>query len=80
MITDGKPTCIIRNGKYYKNSFGIDQIILNKTLNLAAYCRRMGIRITTFMIAKDPYLQKVCRRVYKGESGQSILYQFERIG
>ncbi|MCO5276534.1 MAG: VWA domain-containing protein [Saprospiraceae bacterium] len=56
MITDGKPTCIKRGGKLYKNSFGLDRIIVNRTLNQASKFRRLGIPITTFMIAKDPYL------------------------
>src|SRR5690606_15272535 len=56
MITDGKPTCLKQGIKYYKNSFGLDSKILNRTLNLAAQCRRINIPITTFMIASDPYL------------------------
>ena len=80
MITDGKPTCIIRNGKYYKNSFGIDQIILNKTLNLAAYCRRLGIRITTFMIAKDPYLQRFVEEFTKVNQGKAFYTSLKGLG
>ena len=32
MITDGKPTCMKQGLKYYKNSFGLEQKILKKTL------------------------------------------------
>ncbi|MEL6945515.1 MAG: VWA domain-containing protein, partial [Bacteroidota bacterium] len=56
MITDGKPTCIKKGKKYYKNSFGLDRMIVNRTLNLATRCRKLDIPITTFMIARDPYL------------------------
>ena len=49
MITDGKPTCMKVGIKYYKNAFGLDPKILNKTLNLATQCRRLGIPVTTFM-------------------------------
>lgn len=56
MITDGKPTCIRQGKKYYKNSFGLDRKILNRTFTLAAHCKKMNIPITTFMIATDPYL------------------------
>ena len=56
MITDGKPTCIKKGKKYYKNSFGLDRMIVNRTLNLATRCRKLHIPITTFMIARDPYL------------------------
>src|SRR5580692_6019735 len=45
MITDGKPTCLKEGVKYYKNSFGLDRKILNRTLNLAGQCRRLGIKI-----------------------------------
>ncbi|MEM7574185.1 MAG: VWA domain-containing protein [Bacteroidota bacterium] len=56
MITDGKPTCIKRGKRYIKNSFGLDRMIVNRTLNLAARCRKLNIPVTTFMIAQDPYL------------------------
>ena len=52
MITDGIPTCMKVGIKYYKNSFGLDPKIMNKTFNLAAQCRRNQIPITTFMIAQ----------------------------
>ncbi len=58
MITDGKPSCLKERGEYYMNSFGLDPRIVGKTLNAAAQCRRLGIPITTFMIAQDPYLQR----------------------
>lgn len=61
MITDGKPTCLKVGIKYYKNSFGLDKKIINKTLDQAARCRKLGIPITTFMIAQDPYLQQFVR-------------------
>ena len=54
MITDGKPTCLKENGQYYKNSFGLDRKVINKT-NLTKQCRQLKIPITTFMIANDPY-------------------------
>jgi len=57
MITDGKPTCLKVGIKYYKNSFGLDKKIINKTLDRASQCKRLGITITTFMIARDSYLQ-----------------------
>ena len=59
MITDGKPTCIIRNGKHYKNSFGLRPHHRQQNPQPGgALPARMGIRITTFMIARDPYLQR----------------------
>lgn len=80
MITDGKPTCIIRNGKYYKNSFGLDRIIVNKTLNLAAHCRKIGIRITTFMIARDSYLQQFVEEFTQINQGKAFYTSLKGLG
>lgn len=80
MITDGKPTCIMRNGKHYMNSFGLDRIIINKTLNLAAHCRKLGIRITTFMIAKDPYLQRFVEEFTRVNQGKAFYTSLQGLG
>ena len=56
MITDGKPTCIKIGKKYYKNAFGMDRKIVNRTLALALACRKLHIPVTTFMVARDPYV------------------------
>lgn len=80
MITDGKPTCIIRNGKYYKNSWGLDKIILNKTLNLSAQCRKLNIKITTFMIAKDSYLQKFVEEFTEVNQGKAFYTSLKGLG
>jgi uncharacterized protein with von Willebrand factor type A (vWA) domain len=76
MITDGKPTCLKEGARYYKNSFGLDRKIINKTLDQAARSRRLGITITTFMIARDPYLQQFVRdftQINKGRAYYSSL-------
>ena len=80
MITDGKPTCIMRNGKHYKNSFGLDRIIVNKTLNLAAHCRKLGIKITTFMIARDPYLQRFVEEFTQVNQGKAFYNSLKGLG
>lgn len=80
MITDGKPTCILRNGRYYKNSFGLDRIIVNRTLNLAAHCRKIGIRITTFMIARDPYLQHFVEEFTQVNQGKAFYTSLKGLG
>ena len=57
MITDGKPSALTeKDGTVYKNPFGLDERIVNKTLDEAAACRRAGIPITTFMLTEDPVL------------------------
>ena len=56
MITDGKPSTIWREGRLYKNPFGLDEEIKNRTLDEALRCRKAAIEVTTFMVAKDPIL------------------------
>ena len=80
MITDGKPTCLKQGIKYYKNSFGLDSKILNKTLNLAAQCRRLNIPITTFMIASDPYLKQFVQEFTKVNNGNAYYSNLKGLG
>ncbi len=80
MITDGKPSCLKIKGRYYKNSFGLDRKIVNKTLNLAASCRRMKIDITTFMVARDPYLQKFVQDFTKANNGKAFYTDLDGLG
>lgn len=56
LVTDGKPSAITQAGGVYKNPYGLDLKIVNKTLEEADLCRRQGIVITTFMLATDPSL------------------------
>ncbi len=80
MITDGKPTCIKEGADYYKNSWGLDRKILNKTLNLASQCRRLKIPITTFMIAKDPWLQQFVREFTQVNNGRAFYASLKGLG
>jgi len=80
MITDGKPTCIKEGIRYYKNSFGLDSKILNKTLTLAAQCRRLKIPITTFMIASDPYLKQFVQEFTKVNNGNAYYSSLKGLG
>jgi len=80
MITDGKPTCLKQGIKYYKNSFGLDSKILNKTLNLAVQCRKINIPITTFMIASDPYLKKFVREFTQANNGNAYYSNLKGLG
>ena len=63
MITDGKPSAIREMGRLYKNPFGLDPKIVNKTLEEAVQCRRKRISITTFMLATDYPLLDFVRRL-----------------
>jgi uncharacterized protein with von Willebrand factor type A (vWA) domain len=80
MITDGKPTCIKQGARYYKNSFGLDKKILNKTLNLAIQCKKLHIPITTFMIASDPYLQQFVREFSEANKGKAYFSGLSGLG
>ncbi|MEM8966161.1 MAG: VWA domain-containing protein [Bacteroidota bacterium] len=80
MITDGKPTCLKQGIKYYKNSFGLDSKILNKTLNLGAQCRRLGIPVTTFMIASDPYLKQFVQKFTQVNNGNAYYSSLKGLG
>jgi len=80
MITDGKPTCIKKGKKYYKNSFGLDKKIVNRTLNLASRFRKMDIPITTFMIAKDPYLVNFVDHFTKANNGKAFYSSLDGLG
>ncbi len=80
MITDGKPTCLKEGGKYYKNSMGLDRKVINKTLNMAAQCKRLKIPITTFMIAKDPYLQQFVRQFTEINGGRAFYSSLTGLG
>ncbi|MEO1514970.1 MAG: VWA domain-containing protein [Bacteroidota bacterium] len=80
MITDGKPTCIKKGKKYFKNSFGLDRTIINRTLNLAARCRKLDIPITTFMIARDPYLVQFVDQFTKTNNGKAFYSSLQGLG
>ena len=64
MITDGKPSAVtLPNGHIYKNSLGLDPMIVGETFQEVGYCRRSGILINTFMLARDYYLVEFVKRV-----------------
>ncbi|HEV2387269.1 MAG TPA: VWA domain-containing protein [Candidatus Acidoferrales bacterium] len=54
MITDGKPSALtLEDGRIYKNAFGLDPLVVTRTLEEVARCRRAGILVNTFMLARD---------------------------
>ena len=64
MITDGKPSALtMPNGQIYKNSFGLDTTVIAQTLREVALCRRTGIMINTFMLARDRALVEFVKKV-----------------
>ena len=80
MMTDGKPTCLKEGNGYYKNSFGLDRKVVNKTLNIAAAARRVKIPITTFMITSDPYLQQFVEEFTEVNQGKAYYSGLKGLG
>ena len=81
MITDGKPSCVrLPNGEFYKNSNGLDEIIVSKCLNKAAEARKLKIPITTFMIAQDPYLKQFVEMFTAQNRGKAFLTGLKGLG
>jgi Ca-activated chloride channel family protein len=90
MITDGKPSALtLPDGRIYVNSMGLDPKILKETYREVAICRRSGIMINTFMLAREralvEFVKKVCE-ISRGKAyftstmtlGQYILMDFMR--
>ena len=81
MITDGKPSCLrLPDGRYYKNSNGLDEHIVNKCYMMAAQARKLHIPITTFMIANDPYLQQFVDQFTLANQGKSFYTGLQGLG
>lgn len=81
MITDGKPSCL-RNadGTYYFNSNGLDQEIVERCYAEAQRARKLHIPITTFMIARDPYLQQFIQRFSEANQGKAYYAGLKGLG
>jgi Ca-activated chloride channel family protein len=90
MITDGKPSALtLPDGRIYINSAGLDPKILKATFREVSACRRSGIMINTFMLARErslvEFVKRVCE-ISKGKAyftntmtlGQYILMDFMR--
>jgi len=81
MVTDGKPSAINdSSGRLYKNSFGLDPRIVNKTLDEAVACRRERIPITTFMVARDPYLIDFVEELTRANQGRAYYSDLNNLG
>ncbi|MDA9362932.1 VWA domain-containing protein [Polaribacter sp.] len=81
MITDGKPSCLrLPDGQYYKNSNGLDPHIVNKCYAMAQQARKLHIPITTFMIAKDPYLIQFVSAFAKANQGKAFYTGLKGLG
>jgi Ca-activated chloride channel family protein len=64
MITDGKPSCLtLEDGRMYKNAFGLDPLVISRTLEEVNRCKKQGIIINTFMLASDYGLVNFVQKV-----------------
>ncbi len=64
MITDGKPSALtLDDGRIYRNAFGLDPLVISKTLEEVARCKKQGILINTFMLASDYGLVQFVQKV-----------------
>jgi len=80
LITDGKPSAITENGEVYKNPFGLDMKIVNRTLEEADQCRRQRVVITTFMLATDPVLTDFVDKLTRINRGRAYFASPDRLG
>ncbi len=81
MITDGKPSAItLPGGRIYKNAYGLDPMVLGETLREVGSCRRQGIQINTFMLARDPELVGFVQRVAHMTRGKAYFTTPHTIG
>ncbi len=64
MITDGKPSALtLDDGRMYRNAFGLDPLVISRTLEEVSRCKKQGILINTFMLASDYGLVNFVQKV-----------------
>jgi Ca-activated chloride channel family protein len=81
MITDGKPSALtLPDGRVYVNSMGLDPRILQETYREVAHCRRAGIMINTFMLARERLLVEFVKRVCEISRGKAYFTSTMTLG
>ena len=81
MITDGKPSCVReKDGTYYMNSNGLYPYVTEKCYTQAAQARKLHIPITTFMIARDSYLQQFVDKFTEANQGKAFYTGLRGLG
>lgn len=81
MITDGKPSAItLPSGRVYKNPIGLDPRVLRETFREVHACRKAGIPINTFMLARDPALVEFVARVSELARGRAYFTSTMTLG
>jgi Ca-activated chloride channel family protein len=81
MITDGKPSALtLDDGRIYKNAFGLDPLVISRTLEEVSRCKRQGIMINTFMLASDYGLVQFVQKVTALCKGKAYFTRPEQLG
>ena len=81
MITDGKPSALtLPDGRIYKNAWGLDPFVMSETIREVASCRRSGIQINTFMLARDPDLIAFVKKVTEMTHGKAYFTTPHNVG
>jgi Ca-activated chloride channel family protein len=81
MITDGKPSALsMPDGRIYKNSMGLDGYVIAETLREVAACRKSGIMINTFMLARDRALVEFVKRMSEISRGKAYFTNTMSLG
>jgi Ca-activated chloride channel family protein len=63
-ITGGKPTALtLEHGRTYRKSFGLEPLVISRTMEEVNRCKRQGSLINTFMLASDVVLVAFVRKV-----------------
>lgn len=81
MITDGKPSALtMPDGRIYKNAMGLDAFVLQETLTEVAACRKSGIPVNTFMLARDRALVEFVKMVSSITRGRAYFTNTMTLG
>jgi Ca-activated chloride channel family protein len=81
MITDGKPSALTMNdGRIYKNAMGLDAFVLQETLREVTECRRAGVVVNTFMLARDRALVEFVKMVSSITRGRAYFTNTMTLG
>jgi Ca-activated chloride channel family protein len=81
MITDGKPSALtLPDGRIYKNSYGLDPLVVGETLEEVARCKRSKIMINTFMLAQSYELVQFVHKVSEMCRGNAYFTTPDRLG
>ena len=81
MITDGKPSALtLDDGRLYRNAFGLDPLVISKTLEEVNRCKRAGILINTFMLASDYGLVQFVQKVTEMCRGKAYFTKPSMLG